>query len=112
MRSILFATVLLFGAVSGAQAAPPVPKCIRTIDIDRTSTPDDKTILFHLHGGTVLRSDLKGTCSGLRFNGFAYDASPQGQLCADLDVIHVLHTHAVCALGPFMDATPPPPPHM
>jgi hypothetical protein len=115
MKPLLAMIVLSLGVASAAQAAPAdvAPRCIRSIDIDRTTTPDDKTILFHMRGGRVLRSDLMGNCPTLRFNGFAYDATPDGQVCGKLQIIRVLHNGAVCSLGPFVDVTPPPAaPHM
>lgn len=108
MKSLLIATAaVMVGLASVAQAqdtsASKGSICLRTMDISSTTTPDDKTILFHMRGGKVWRNDLRGTCSGLRFYGFAYTATPPDQICGNLQIIRVLKTHAVCSLGPFTE---------
>ena len=87
MKMFLFAAAIAASAVSAAQAqdtAPTAPpKCLRTIDIQNTTTPNDKTILFHMNNGKVWRNDLRGACSGLTFNGFRYDVTPPNEIrCA------------------------------
>jgi len=113
MKSLLIATAIAAGLTSSAQAQDTAASkgsiCLRTLDISSTTTPNDKTILFHMRGGKVWRNDLRGTCSGLSFNGFAYDVTPADQICGNLQIIRVLRTHAVCSLGPFTEvpkATP------
>lgn len=112
---LLAAAAVIFGCASAAQAqdAPkPAPKCLRTIDIRDTKTPDDKTIIFHMNNGDVWRNDLRGTCSGLTFNGFRYDVTPTDEICGNQQIIHVLRTHAVCALGAFSAVAKPAAGHM
>jgi hypothetical protein len=106
MKPLLIAAAVAASLISAAHAgdAAPAPKCLRTIDIQNTTTPDDKTILFHMNNGKVYRSDLRNSCNGLKFNGFSYDVTPPNEICGNLQVIHVLRTHAVCALGPFTEA--------
>jgi hypothetical protein len=95
-----------------AGAAPAQPSvCLRTMDILNTTTPDDKTIVFHMNNGKVWRNDLRGTCTGLRFNGFAYTVTPPDQICGNLQIIRVLRTNAVCSLGAFTEV-PKAPGHM
>lgn len=107
MKSLLIAAAITVGLASAAQAQDtPASKgsvCLRTLDISSTTTPNDKTILFHMRGGKVWRNDLRGTCSGLSFNGFAYNVTPPDQICGNLQIIRVLRTHAVCSLGPFTE---------
>ncbi|HEY8949620.1 MAG TPA: hypothetical protein VIM56_12105 [Rhizomicrobium sp.] len=111
MKTLLIAAAMAAGITSMAQAqdTAPAPKCLRTIDIQNTTTPDDKTILFHMNNGKVYRSDLRNTCNGLRFNGFAYDVTPPNEICGNLQIIHVLRTHAVCSLGAFTEVPKTPP---
>jgi hypothetical protein len=105
MKSLLVAAVIAAALTSVAQAedAKPAPRCLRTIDIQNTTTPNDRTILFHMNNGKVYRNDLRNACSGLTFNGFAYDVTPPNEICGNLQIIHVLHTHATCALGDFTE---------
>jgi hypothetical protein len=105
MKSLLMAAAVLAVLGSAAQADDAVlaPKCLRTIDIQNTTTPNDRTILFHMNNGKVYRNDLRGACSGLTFNGFQYDVTPPDEICGNQQIIHVLRTHAVCSLGAFSE---------
>mgnify|MGYP001549734556 CR=1 FL=1 len=113
MKTLLLAAAFALGGVSMAQAGDTPASsgsiCLRTFDSSSTTTPNDKTILFHMRDGKVYRNDLRGTCSGISFNGFAYDVTPPDRICGNLQIIRVLKTHAVCSLGPFTEvpkATP------
>lgn len=116
MKAALFAAMMVLTGASAVQAddAPASKQvCLRTIDILNTTTPDDKTIIFHMNNGKVWRNDLRGSCNGLKFNGFAYAVTPPDQICGNLQIIHVLRTHAVCSLGAFTEVPKAPPPsHM
>ena len=75
MKTVLVVASLILVAAGAARAADaPAGKqiCLRTIDIQNTTTPDDRTILFHMNNGKVWRNDLRNSCTGLKFNGFAY----------------------------------------
>ncbi|HEY2034538.1 MAG TPA: hypothetical protein VGH02_12705 [Rhizomicrobium sp.] len=113
MKSLLIAVAVTAGLASLAQAqdtsASHGSVCLRSMDISNTTTPDDKTILFHMRGGKVYRNDLRGTCSGLRFYGFEYTATPPDDICGNMQIIRVLKTHAVCSLGPFTEVPKAPP---
>ncbi|HXL98341.1 MAG TPA: hypothetical protein VN932_00305 [Rhizomicrobium sp.] len=80
--------------------------CIRTTDIDRTSVPDANTILFHMRDGRVLKNTLANACPELKFNGFEYVSQPPGQICGNMQSIRVIHSGAVCLLGPFTTVAP------
>lgn len=107
MKTLLVAAAFALGATSMAQAggtpASTGSICLRTLDISSTTTPNDKTILFHMRDGKVYRNDLRGTCSGISFHGFAYDVTPPDRICGNLQIIRVLKTHSVCSLGPFTE---------
>lgn len=105
MKSLLLAAAMIAGTIAAAQAQDmaPAPKCLRSTDIRNTSTPNDKTILFHMNNGKVYRNDLRTSCNGLTFNGFSYDLDPPNDICGNQQIIHVLRTHAVCALGAFTE---------
>jgi len=105
MKSLLMAVLVSARLVSAAHAqdANAAPRCLRTINIQNTTTPNDRTILFHMNNGKVYRNDLRNACSGLTFNGFRYDVTPPDEICGNQQIIHVLRTHAVCALGAFTE---------
>jgi len=99
------ALAICIAALSMATAsAQPAPACLRSIDIDRTSVPDARTILFHMKGGQVWKNTLVTDCPELKFNGFLYDASPSGEICGNIQSIRVIRSGAVCLLGPFTPA--------
>lgn len=99
---VLLAMTLWAGAAQAASGSV----CLRTIEIDRTSVPDARTILFHMKDGRVWKNALLNECPELRFNGFEYVSQPPGQICGNLQSIRVIHSGAVCLLGPFTLAVP------
>jgi hypothetical protein len=107
MKAILVATILSVAASAGlahaaARTKPDEPNvCLDTTRISNTTVPNDRTILFHMDDGTVWANHLHGYCSGLRFHGFAYVATPPHQICGNLMTIRVLQSGAICMLGPF-----------
>jgi hypothetical protein len=91
---------------TGTTAAPDIV-CLAAADIDRTTVPDDKTILFHLKSGKVWRNALVSNCPSLGANGFAYEGKlVSGKVCGSLQQIRVNETKQVCILGPFTEETP------
>lgn len=95
---------VLLGGVS-AMAAEPA-RCIDTIRIDRTKSPDDRTLIFYMKDGSSYQSTLASACPGLAVNGFSYVATPPHQICGNLQSIRVLRTGSVCLLGPLVPITP------
>jgi hypothetical protein len=96
----------LWAASASAQPAP-TNVCLQTIEIDHTSVPDARTILFHMKGGEIWKSTLVADCPELKFNGFEYVSQPPGEICGKFQSIRVLRSGAVCLLGPFEAYTPP-----
>ena len=82
------------------------PACIETYQIDHTKTPDNRTVIFYMKGGASYQSTLASDCPMLRFNGFAYVATPPARICGGLQSIKVLRTGLVCLLGPLVPITP------
>lgn len=105
MKAIVKLAVLLAIAASSFSAAAAAPVCLNSYYIDRTTVVDAKTILFRMKNGTVWRNTLRTSCSGLRFNGFAYSLHTL-EICDNLQTIHVLRTGEVCVLGKFTKEPP------
>jgi hypothetical protein len=113
-KTFLAGTALLVGLLAAsAQAettrspgATPENVCLRTIDIDRTTVPDDKTILFHMKDGRVWRNALVTNCPLLGVHGFAYSPTPDNEICGSLQSIRVLDSGSICMLGPFTQEPP------
>ena len=93
-------------AQSPAPAAPPL--CLHSQDIDHTKAPDDRTILIYMRGGQIWQSKLRSICPQISFNGFAFDATPPDDICPNVQIIRVIRSGSVCAMGPLEPYTPPP----
>ena len=109
MKAATLASLLALTGMTTAGAmaqAPTGNTCIRTTLIDRTKSPDDRTILFSMKNGAVYQSTLPANCPELSFNGFSYVATPPDQICGNLQSIRVIRTGSVCLLGPLVQITP------
>jgi hypothetical protein len=93
-------------AANSAQPAASKTVCLPTYMIDRTTIPDDSTILFHMRDGKVWKNSLPYPCVGLKIqNGFAYVTSID-EICSNLQTIRVLREQTVCMLGAFTPFEP------
>jgi hypothetical protein len=102
---------LAAGCAVARESPPATSVCIRAMDIDRTETPDDSTILFYMRGHKVWKNTLTSPCFGLRMNtrGFTYRPIPgSNEICDNLQTIRVNETGAVCLLGAFSPVEPAP----
>ena len=80
--------------------------CIRTLDIDHTKTPDNRTVLFYMKDGKVWSTTLTAYCPELRFNGFVYAVTPPEDICGNMQTIRVIRSGAICEIGPLVPVTP------
>lgn len=104
MISIAAAALALAATSAGAQPASVSSSgnvCLKTIQIDRTETPDTHTILYFMKNGTAWKNTLRSDCIGLRQNGFIYRPTPPDQVCGNFQVIRAIETGSVCTLGAF-----------
>ena len=103
----IIVSALLFGLGfdSAVQAADPAPPkvCLNVRDIQRTETPNDRTIVFHMRNGKVWRNTLRTACPMLRTSPYVQKLN--GDLvCSNQQFIHVIQTGDDCALGDFTPA--------
>ncbi|HEY5046653.1 MAG TPA: DUF6491 family protein [Rhizomicrobium sp.] len=111
MKRVAAGLLVAAFAATAAEAQPSYTTaggnvCIKINWIDRTSAPDDRTIVFYMKDNTAWITHLAGLCPQLRFNGFAYVATPPEDLCGNLQMIRVVRTGAVCKIGPLAPYTP------
>ena len=102
----LLAALLTVTAVMPAEAAGKV--CLQTRNMRDTTPKDDGTaITFKMNDGSVWRNDLKGRCPDLKFNGFAWTIrNPGGTVCDNEEIIQVIRSGEICALGKFTQISP------
>jgi len=102
----LLAALLTVTAVMPAEAAGKV--CLQTRNMRDTTPKDDGTaITFKMNDGSVWRNDLKGRCPDLKFNGFAWTVrNPGGTVCDNEEIIQVIRSGEICALGKFTQISP------
>ena len=110
-RSRLFVLVAASAFAAGpsafAQPGPAGNVCIRTLDIDHTKTPDNRTILFYMKDGKEWSTTLTSYCPELRFNGFVYVATPPDNICGNMQAIRVIRSGAICEMGPLVPVARP-----
>ena len=101
------ALMLVSSAPAIAQApATPRPVCLNVSNIQRTETPDDRTIIFHMRGGKVWRNDLKTVCPMLKTSPFTQVLRAGDLMCANQQTIRVTLTGSDCQLGDFTPVEP------
>jgi hypothetical protein len=102
----LLAALMTVTAVMPAEAAGKV--CLQTRNMRDTTPKDDGTaITFKMNDGSVWRNDLKGRCPDLKFNGFAWTIrNPSGTVCDNEEIIKVIRSGEICALGKFTQIAP------
>ena len=101
-----FAAAVLFLAASApsavqAAAQSPANVCLNVHDIQRTETPDDRTILFHMRDGKVWSNKLRTVCPMLKISPFTQVLHSGDLVCANQQFIHVALTGDSCVLGDF-----------
>ena len=101
---------LLFASATPANAQPAAPRpanvCINARDIQRTETPDDRTILFHMRGGKIWRNTLKSACPMLKISPFTEVLNSGELVCANQQFIRLTLTGDQCVLGDFTPVAP------
>ena len=115
MKALALAGALVLGGSMAVQASDIPPPggnvCLRTMNIRNTSTPDDKTIIFHMRGGPIKtwRNDLQRECQGLSFErGIAWTIWGN-EVCENMQIFYVLRRGTPCGLGKFTPVETPPP---
>ena len=84
-----------------ATATRPPNVCLNVRDIQRTETPDDKTVVFHMRDGKVWRNTLRTVCPMLKVSPFTQVLHSGDLVCSNQQFIHVMLTGDTCVLGEF-----------
>jgi len=112
-RSAIAAFVLLSMGPAAAQGEAPVPGassparvCLDLREVQRTETPNDRTILFHMRDGKIWRNTLRQNCPMLRTSPYVQVLQNGQMVCSNQQFIHVLQTGNTCSLGEFTPVAP------
>ena len=92
-------------AYAQAVATRPANVCLNVRDIQRTETPDDRTIIFHMRNGKVWTNRLRTVCPMLKVSPFAQVLHSGDLVCSNQQFIHVMLTGDDCVLGEFTPLT-------
>ena len=98
MRFLKVAAAICFlASITSAQAAI----CLNTTEIENSDSPDGSVLILKMKNGKVWHSALKPACPGIRFYGFSWNING-GQICEDSQILRVLQSGEVCAIGKFL----------
>ena len=97
------AAICLLASTAGAQAAAI---CLATADIENSDSPDGKVLILKMKNGKVWHTALQPACPGIRFSGFSWNIQG-GQVCENSQVLRVLQSGEVCAIGKFVSGDLP-----
>lgn len=96
---LVYSFVALLSAGSAAAASPA---CLRSRDIESSSSKDGTTMIFRMRDGRVYLNHLRGSCPGLKFNGFAWVLrGGDDEVCENQQTLRVLQSGEICSLGKF-----------
>ena len=95
-------TIMALAALVAMGALPASANmCVNQRDILSTHSDDGKNMTFRMNDGRVLVNHLKGSCSDLRFEGFAWSVPGTEDICENQQSLHVINSGQVCVLGKF-----------
>lgn len=93
---------MLAALPAAAQSQSTRVRCIDVKNIrDTVSRDDGKTLSFRLRDGTTIVNTLRSQCDGLKFTGFSWVTSPNGEICENAQTLRVFDTGEICRLGKF-----------
>ncbi len=95
------ATCLLASTVSGQAAV-----CLNSTEIANSDSPDGKILILKMKDGKVWHTALRPACPGIRFYGFSWNING-GQICENSQILRVLQSGEICAIGKFVPGNPP-----
>jgi hypothetical protein len=101
------ALMLIGGAAIGLPAmAQPAPSpssrvCLNNQDVVSATSRDGKTMIFKMRNGQTYINRLRGSCPGLRFNGFIWELRGINNICENAQTLRVIKSGEVCMLGKF-----------
>ena len=98
MKTILATLALVAAGIAPASADN---MCIHQRDIAGTHSDDGKKLTFRMRDGRVLVNHLQGSCTDLRYEGFAWNVPGTEDICENQQSLHVINSGQICILGKF-----------
>lgn len=88
-------------AAQPSATAPGQRICLNNQDVQSATSNDGKTMVFRMRNGTTYINHMRGSCPGLRFNGFVWELRGINDICENQQTLRVLKSGEVCMLGKF-----------
>lgn len=107
-RKSQIAAIALVAGVLASLTGGPVKAadrivCIPLMNIEETPIIDDKMILLKQRGGpNFKRIDLFGSCSGIKFSGYAH-STRTNELCSTDTLVVLQPVGAMCTIKDIVD---------
>ena len=102
----------ILGTIVSISPALAKSTCVRTRDIESTTSKDGKTLVFKMRDGSTLVNHLKGICPNLKYDGFSWVIRGGiDEVCENQQSLHVLRSGELCLLGKFDQPTNKPKPN-
>ena len=105
MKTLL--ATLALAAVAIASPATAKNMCVMQRDIVSTHSDDGKLMTFKMRDGRILVNHLRGICSDLRFEGFAWNVPATEDICENQQSLKVINSGQTCVLGKFDEVKAP-----
>jgi hypothetical protein len=101
--SYALTAVLIAACASPALAQPPSGQriCLDNQQVESARSSDGKTMIFKMRNGQTYINHLRGSCPGLKFNGFAWELRGINQICENQQTLRVINSGEICMLGKF-----------
>lgn len=88
-------------AAQPSATAPGQRICLNNQDVQSATSNDGETMVFRMRNGTTYINHMRGSCPGLRFNGFVWELRGINDICENQQTLRVLKSGEVCMLGKF-----------
>ena len=98
--SLALAVLVVACTDTDAATVRPDKVCLNVREIQRTETPNDRTIIFHMRDGKVWRNTLRSVCPMLSISPYSQVLHTE-QVCANQQFIRVAQSGYTCVLGDF-----------
>jgi hypothetical protein len=95
-----FSYALIAGLIAASPAAAQ-KVCLDNQQVESARSDDGKTMIFKMRNGQTYINHMRGSCPGLKYNGFAWELRGINQICENQQTLRVINSGEICMLGKF-----------